>query len=123
EQLRDFVPILNNGSGIVVVHEAGKQEAALVLCTQCWRYCLENKYPGFSVRFDRDIISDRAALEAYLRSLHPPCVGLSECDSAMEQLIQPADFLAGAAKLKLDFGTGRRNPDNQIPCDDDFRGT
>lgn len=69
---------------------------------------------GFRLRFDKDIIEDRRRLKNHLSGFYPPCVGLSEHDSECEQLVQYADFLAAAIKLKIDFGLGNRNPRQKI---------
>jgi hypothetical protein len=114
EDRRAFVPLLNNGLGIVVVDDGGKQAAAERLSTQVWQYCHDQGKNGFRLRFDRDIVEDRKRLKAHLGGLYPPCVGLSEHDSEVEQLIQYADFLAGTIKLKLDFGLGNRDPNSKI---------
>jgi uncharacterized protein DUF3800 len=114
QQRRAFVPLLNTGLGIVVIDDRGKQSAAERLCTQVWQYCHDEKKSGFRLRFDRDIVEDRKGLKTHLLGLYPPCVGLSEHDSDVEQLIQCADFLAGAIKLKVDFGIGTRDPNSKI---------
>jgi hypothetical protein len=111
--------LLNKGVGIVVIDDSNKQAAAELLCTQVWRYCHEEEKAGFRLRFDKDIIEDRKRLADHLRGLYPPCVGLSEHDSECEQLVQCADFLAGAIRLKVDFGLGRRDPNTKVTVDGD----
>jgi hypothetical protein len=123
EQRRAFVPLLNNGVGIVVLDESTKQSAAERLCTQVWQYCHDEKKDGFRLRFDKDIIEDRQRLKNHLRGFYPPCVGLSEHDSDYEQLIQYADFLAGAIKLKIDFGLGTRDPNVKVTVDGENPGS
>lgn len=123
EQRRKFVPLLNNALGIVVIHDSTKQAAAERLCTQVWRYCHEENKDGFRLRFDKNIIEDRQRLKSHLRAFYPPCVGLSEHDSDYEILIQYADFLAGAIKLKVDFGLGARNPNDKITVDGENPGS
>lgn len=66
---------------------------------------------------------DRQPLGDHLRGFYPPCVGLSEHDSECEQLIQCADFLAGAVKLKVDFGLGKRDPNARVTVDGDVQGS
>lgn len=39
---------------------------------------------------------------------------MSEHDSDYEALVQYADFLAGAIKLKIDFGLGTRDPNIKV---------
>ena len=114
QQRRAFVPLLNKGLGIVIIDDRGKQAATERLCTQVWQYCHDEKKSGFRLRFDKDIVEDRKCLKTHLRGLYPPCVGLSEHDSDVEQLIQCADFLAGVIKLKVDFGVGTRDPNSRI---------
>jgi hypothetical protein len=114
EHRRAFVPLLNNSLGIVVIDDRGKQAAAERLSTQVWQYCHDEGKRGFRLRFDRDIVEDQKRLKKHLLGLYPPCVGLSEHDSDVEQLIQCADFLAGVIKLKLDFGLGKRDPNSKI---------
>lgn len=109
-----FVPLLNHSIGIVVLDDSTKQAAAERLCTQIWQYCHDAKMDGFRLRFDKDIIGDRRRLKNHLKGFYPPCVGLSEHDSECEQLVQYADFLAGAIKLKIDFGLGVRDPRRRI---------
>ena len=41
-------------------------------------------------------------------------MGLCEADSRYEHLIQAADFVAGAMKLKIDLGLGERDPNEKI---------
>ena len=113
EERRSFIPIVGSGTGIVAISDIDKQDAAKMICEQVWRYCTENSLLGFRIRFDRNIVSDWSELQSDVRAYHPPCVGLSEADSASEHLIQAADFLAGAVKLKIDFATGLRDP-NQV---------
>ena len=114
DQRRAFIPLLNSGLGIVLVDDSNKQVAAERLCQQVWWYCHTEKKSGFRLRFDKDIIQDRKRLKNLLRGLFPPCVGLSEHDSEYEQLVQCADFLAGAIKLKVDFGLGNRDPNRRV---------
>jgi hypothetical protein len=114
QRRREFVALLNPGTGIIVIDDRGKQAAAERLCTQVWQYCHDEKKSGFRLRFDKDIVEDRNRLKIHLRGFYPPCVGLSEHDSEGEQLIQCADLLAGAIKLKLDFGLGKRDPNSKI---------
>ena len=114
EQRRAFVPLLNNAIGIVIIDDSTKQAAAEPLCTQVWQYCHDEKKDGFRLRFDENIIEDGQRLKSHLRSYYPPCVGLSEHDSDYEALLQYADFLAGAIKLKIDFGLGTRNPNIKV---------
>jgi hypothetical protein len=114
QERRAFVPLLNYGVGIVVVDDRGKQAAAEQLCTQVWQYCRDEKKSGFRLRFDKDILEDRNRLKTHLRGFNPPCAGWSEHDSEVEQLIQCADLLAGAIKLKIDFGLGARDPNKKI---------
>ncbi len=109
-----FVPLLNNGIGIIVLDDSTKQSAAERLCSQIWQYCHDEKLEGFRLRFDKDIIGDQRRLKDHLKGFYPPCVGLSEHDSECEQLVQYADFLAGAIKLKIDFGLGNRDPRRRI---------
>jgi hypothetical protein len=123
EQRRAFVPLLNNGIGIVVLDDSGKQAAAERLCTQVWQYCHEEGKDGFRLRFDKDIIEDRRRLKTHLRGFYPPCVGLSEHNSDYEVLIQYADFLAGAIKLKIDFGLGTRNPNDRVTVNNETAGS
>jgi hypothetical protein len=123
EQRRAFVPLLNRAIGIVVLDGSTKQSAAERLCTQVWQYCHEEKKDGFRLRFDKDIVEDRQALKGHLRGFYPPCVGLSEHDSDHEQLIQYADFLAGAIKLKIDFGLGTRDPNVKVKVDGESPGS
>lgn len=114
EKRREFVPQLNDALGIAVITEENKQEAAIRLATQIWHYCDEYKLGGFRLRFDRDIVSDWGGLRHHVSGLFPPCVSLGEADSGDEQLLQPADFLAGAIKLKVDYGLGRKDPNFMI---------
>jgi hypothetical protein len=123
EQRRAFVPLLNGGVGIVAIDDSTKQLAAERLCTQVWQYCHDEKKAGFRLRFDKDIIEDRRRLMTHLHGLYPPCVGLSEHDSACEQLVQCADFLAGAIKLKIDFGLGTRDPNVKVTVDGEDPGS
>jgi hypothetical protein len=58
-----------------------------------------------------------------LRGFYPPCVGLSEHDSDYELLVQYADFLVGAIKLKIDFGLGTRNPNVKVTVDGENPGS
>jgi hypothetical protein len=122
EQRRAFVPFLNNSIGIVVLDDSGKQAAAERLCTQVWQYCHEEGKDGFRLRFDKNIIEDRQQLKNHLRGFYPLCVGLSEHDSDYEELIQYADFLAGAIKLKIDFGLGVRDPNVKVTVDGENPG-
>ena len=78
---------------------------------------------GFRLRFDKNIIEDRYQLKRHLRGFYPPCVGLSEHDSDYEVLIQYADFLAGAIKLKIDFGLGTRDPNIKVRVDGENPGS
>jgi Protein of unknown function (DUF3800) len=123
EQRRAFVPLLNNGIGIVVLDDSTKQAAAERLCTQVWQYCHDEKKDGFRLRFDKNIVEDRQRLKSHLRGFYPPCVGLSEHDSDYEELIQYADFLAGAIKLKIDFGLGVRDPNVKVTVDGENPGS
>jgi hypothetical protein len=123
EHRRAFVPLLNNGLGIVVIDARGKQAAAERLCTQVWQYCHDENKSGFRLRFDKEIVEDRISLKAQLRGFFPPCVGLSEHDSETEQLIQSADFLAGSIKLKIHFGLGVRDPNAKISVAVDEAGS
>jgi hypothetical protein len=111
---RDFVPLVNSSIGIVVIDDSDKQSATERLCSQIWHFCNEETKGGFRLRFDKNIVEDRDRLQNYLRALYPPCVGMSQHDSAHEQLLQYADFLAGAIKLKVDFGLGTRDPNRKI---------
>ena len=123
EQRRAFVPLLNNATGIVVIDDSTKQAAAERLCTQVWQYCHNEKKDGFRIRFDKNIIEDRQRLKGHLRSFYPPCVGLSEHDSDYEVLVQYADFLTGAIKLKIDFGLGTRDPNIKVTVDGENPGS
>jgi len=123
EQRRAFVPLLNHAIGIVVLDDSTKQAAAEQLCTQVWQYCHDAKKDGFRLRFDKNIIEDRYQLKSHLRGFYPPCVGLSEHDSDYEVLIQYADFLAGAIKLKIDFGLGTRDPNIKVTVDGENPGS
>lgn len=109
EQRRDFVPILNKGTGIVVIHEGDRQAAALKLIEQIWSYAQEENKQGFRIRLDEGIARHWNELQNAANSYFPPCVGLSQHNSASEQLLQVADFLAGAIKLQIDFGLGFQN--------------
>jgi hypothetical protein len=122
EHRREFVPLLNESVGIVVVDESSRQSAAERLCTQIGQYCREQDTAGFRLRFDKDIVENRNRLGGHLRTLDPPCVGLTEHNSEFEQLIQAADFLAGAIKLKVGFGLGIRNPHAKLLVDSEFQG-
>jgi len=122
DQRRSFVPLLNSGLGIVLVDDSSKQGAAERLCQQVWWYCHIEKKSGFRLRFDKDIIQDRKRLKNHLRGFFPPCVGLSEHDSEYEQLVQCADFLAGAIKLKVDFGLGNRDPNVKVTVEGENPG-
>jgi hypothetical protein len=122
EQRREFVPLLNEGVGIVVVDDSSRQRAAERLCTQIGHYCREQDKAGFRLRFDKDIVENRNRLRGHLRSFGPPCVGLTEHNSEFEQLVQAADFLAGAIKLKVGFGLGIRNPNAKLLVDSEFQG-
>jgi hypothetical protein len=84
------------------------------VCEQAWRFCQESGISGFRLRFDENIVSDWKALKTHLDAFNPPCVGLCEADSGYEHLIQAADFLAGAMKLKIDLGLGERDPNEKI---------
>ena len=75
EQRRTFVPLLNNGIGIVVLDDSSKQAAAERLCTQVWQYCHEERTDGFRLRFDKDIIEDRRRLKNHLSGFYPPVSG------------------------------------------------
>jgi hypothetical protein len=122
EHRRELLSFLNGGSiGIVVVDDSSRQSAAELLCTQIARYCREQEKAGFRLRFDENIIESRT-LRTHLQGFDPPCVGLSEHNSDSEQLIQLADFLAGAIKLKVGFGLGIRNPHAKILVDSEFQG-
>ena len=123
EQRREFVPILNSGIGIVLLDDSTKQIAAERLCTQVWYYCHVEKKDGFRLRFDKDIIENRKKIEFHLRGFYPPCVGYSKHNSACEQLVQCADFLAGAIKLKVDFGLGNRDPNMRITVKSEMNST
>jgi Protein of unknown function (DUF3800) len=123
EQRRAFVPLLKDTVGIVVLNDSNKQAAAERLCTQVWQYCHDEKKDGFRLRFDKNIIEDRQRLRDHLRGFYPPCVGLSEHDSDYEVLIQYADFLAGAVKLKINFGLGTRNPNDKVTVDGENPGS
>ncbi len=114
EQRREFVPTLNRGLGIAVIHEGGKQAAAEELLKQLWFYSNAENKQGFRARFDRGIIQDWPSFRKSANSYFPPCVGISEHDSASEQLLQCADFLAGCIKLKVSFGLGVRDPNQRI---------
>lgn len=119
EVRRRFVPHLNDAVGLVVVTDLSKQEAAILLTTQVWAFCDHNHLAGFRLRFDRDIVSDWPSLRRHLQGFFPPCVGISQADSSDEQLLQAADFLAGAMKLKVDFGLGLRDPNLKILAEGD----
>lgn len=123
DQRRAFVPLLNDGVGIVALDDVGKQAAAELLCTQIWQYCHDEKKAGFRLRFDKDIIENQERLKRHLRGFYPPCVGLGEHDSAYEQLIQCADLLAGAIKLKVDFGLGARDPNKKVTVSSEVPGS
>ncbi len=84
------------------------------VCEQAWRFCQESGISGFRLRFDENIVSDWKALKTHLHAFNPPCVGLCEADSRYEHLIQAADFVAGAMKLKIDLGLGERDPSEKI---------
>ncbi|MBZ5532253.1 MAG: DUF3800 domain-containing protein [Acidobacteriia bacterium] len=114
EKRREFVPILNKGTGIVVIYEGNQQAAALKLMEQIWSYSEQEKKKGFKVRFDKGIVQDWPELRKIAASYFSPCVGLSDHDSAGEQLVQCADFLAGSVKLKIDFGRGVRDQNQKI---------
>ena len=114
EQRREFVPILNRGTGIVVIYEGNQQSAAVKLLEQVWSYAQQEGKKGFRVRFDKGIVQDWPELRKIAASYFPPCVGLSDHDSASEQLVQCADFLAGSVKLKIDFGLGTRDKNRKI---------
>lgn len=113
-QRREFVPLAGTGTGLVVIDDRTKQDAAMTICEQAWRYCQETGQAGFRLRFDQNIVSDWESLKNHVRGFYPPCVGLCEADSRYEHLIQAADFLAGAVKLKIDFGLGIRDPNKKI---------
>lgn len=123
EQRREFVPILNSGIGIVLLDDSTKQAAAERLCEQVWWYCHVEKKDGFRLRFDKDIVENRKQFKAHVRGFYPPCVGFSEHDSECEQLVQCADFLAGAIKLKVDFGLGRKDPNMRITVRNEMNST
>ncbi len=114
EQRREFVPILNRGIAIAVIHEGTRQSAALRLIEQIWSYTHSENRQGFRVRFDKGIIDNWNEVHRAASSYFPPCVGLSSHDSECEQLIQAADFLAGSIKLQIDFGLGSRDPNKKI---------
>src|SRR6185295_2848225 len=101
-------------TALVVLDDRSKQAAAMHVCEQAWRFCQESGISGFRLRFDENIVSDWKALKTHLDAFNPPCVGLCEADSGYEHLIQAADFLAGAMKLKIDLGLGERDPNEKI---------
>ena len=105
-----FEPIAGQSTVLVVLDDRSKQAAAMHVCEQAWRFCQESGISGFRLRFDENIVSDWKALKTHLDAFNPPCVGLCEADSRYEDLIQAADFVAGAMKLKIDLGLGERDP-------------
>jgi len=107
----------------VLVDDSTKQEAAERLCTQISWFCHVEGKSGFRLRFDEDIVESRKELQKHLRGLCPSCVGVSSHDSEYEQLIQYADFLAGAVKLKIDLGLGIRDPNLKILVESDDPGS
>lgn len=111
---REFVPIACACTGLVVLDDRSKHHGALRLTRQVWSYCCENEAAGFRLRFDENIVTDWKELKEHLQRLYPPCVGLCQADSRYEHLLQAADMLAGAAKLAIDFGLGKRNPNEKI---------
>ena len=108
------MPILQSGKGFLVVHESGKQAAAIAMASQISDYCRAVESPGFVCHFDREIITDPRTFDSHAYSLSPPCAGWSEMDSAHSQLIQCADLFVGFQKLKIDIGTGRVDPQKPI---------
>jgi len=116
-QRREFIPILNRGTGIAVIYEGTRQAAAMRLIEQIWSYINSENKQGFRIRFDEGIIDDWNEAQRVASSYFPPCVGLSSHDSRSEQLIQAADFLAGSVKLQVDFGLGRRDRNEKIEFD------
>ena len=114
EQRREFIPIAGQSTVLVVLDDRSKQAAAMHVCEQAWRFCQESGISGFRLRFDENIVSDWKALKTHLDAFNPPCVGLCEADSRYEHLIQAADFVAGAMKLKIDLGLGERDPNEKI---------
>jgi len=123
DQLREFLPLINRGRGIVLIDDSTKQEAAERLCSQISWFCHVEGKNGFRLRFDKDIVESRKELQKHLRGLCPSCVGVSSHDSEYEQLIQYADFLAGAVKLKIDLGMGIRDPNLKILVGSDDPGS
>jgi len=108
-QRRAFVPPASSGHALIVIDERSKHDAALLICEQAWAFCSEEGYAGFRLRFDENIVTDWKGMKAHASAYFPPCVGLCEADSRYEHLIQAADFMAGAVKLQIDFGLGKRD--------------
>ena len=109
EQRREFVPIACGGTVLIALHDRSKQDAAILLGRQVSRYCKESGLLGFRLRFDENIVCDWVEMRAELEASGLPCVGLCQVNSRDEQLIQAADFMAGAVKLVIDFGLGNRD--------------
>lgn len=113
-QRRAFVPIASSSLAIIVIDERSKHDAALTICEQARSYCLEQNYDGYRLRFDENIVANWREMKERVAQHHPPCVGLCEADSKYEQLIQAADFIAGATKLQIDLDLGNRDPHLKI---------
>jgi hypothetical protein len=113
-QRRAFVPLASSGHALIVVDERSKHDAALLVCEQASLFCSEEGYAGFRLRFDENIVADWRGMKTHIRSIVPTCVGLCEADSQYECLIQAADFMAGATKLQIDCGLGKRDPQMKV---------
>jgi hypothetical protein len=109
-----ILPILSHCQAFLVGTEHGKQSAAIELTTTLSDFCRGAKLAGFLCRFDKDILDDPDEFDRHSYNLDPPCVGWSEADSAHEPLLQCADLFVGFQKLRIDMGTGLRNPSKPV---------
>jgi hypothetical protein len=109
-----LIPVLSNTIACLTICEHGKHKAALYLATQLADFSRAHGLSGFFCRFDRNIITDQGEFDRHVYSLVPPCAGWSQVDSAHEPLIQFADLFVGFQKRRIEFGTGRAEPNKII---------
>jgi hypothetical protein len=109
-----MLPVLSRCQAFLVGTDHGKQRAAVEMTTTLSDFCRGSKHAGFLCRFDKNIINDPDEFDRHSYNLDPPCVGWSEADSAHEPLLQCADLFVGFQKLRIDMGTGRRDPEKPV---------